>query len=205
MILSTKLLVSGIALAGAAMLPLAEPTQFAPSEDSVVVRTTSVKSTHRLQMEAYQVSNPAIVAAVEALPDDADRNSKILQLFASEGSGVVRLIRMEGNCTIKHSLNCSGKRTIQMDERNDEGKLMARRTHNINSEVKVRMSDSASGHLATYLLRIQQVDQSDGPNRGSSMQHQFEFTHTIAQGPSMVQFSTEEPAQGNIFVLAASH
>ncbi len=205
MILQTKLALGTIALIATGILPSTQSPE-TPSPSDMAQQTTELGAQFRIQTEVYFVSNPATVAAIEAVADTDGRNARVMEILGTEGSGARRLMHNDSPCTLNTSIDTSGISETPIIENLDDRKGNTKRRIIGISALKSQALISVKRHaLSTYSVQysisVQQAELSPGNGRGDRKEHRLEFSTRLARGSSMVQHSTPQDAQGTVVVL----
>lgn len=202
MILHSKLILGSIALIATGLLPVSE----APQTQANSTQETELGGQFRIQTEVYFVSNPATIAAIEALSDDDARNTKVMQLFATDGAGAERLLRSDTPSLLDSSVKSSGDSEVPIFTKvisgNGKETLRHSGTSDLHSEARILVQQRQDDlYAVSYLIHVQQATLSTKAGLGKRKEHDIEFSTRLARGSSMVQFSTPNDAQGTIIVL----
>ena len=202
MILQSKLILGSIALIATGLLPVSE----APQPQAEPTQESELGDRFRIQTEVYFVSNPATIAAIEALSDDDARNAKARQLFAADGSGAERLLRSDAPALLDSPVRSSGDSKVPIFKKvisgNGKDTLRHSGTSNLHSEARILVQQRQDDlYTVSYSIHVQQAAFSTKARYLERREHDIEFSTRLARGSSMVQFSTPNDAQGTIIVL----
>lgn len=201
MILQSKLILGSIALIATGLLPVSE----APQPQAEPTQESELGDRFRIQTEVYFVSNPATIAAIEALSDDDARNAKARQLFAADGSGAERLLRSDAPALLDSPVRSSGDSKVPIFKKvisgNGKDTLRHSGTSNLHSEARILVQQRQDDlYTVSYSVHVQQAAFKKARYH-ERREHDIAFSTRLTRGSSMVQFSTPNDAQGTIIVL----